>query len=298
MLYFADVPTGLLAKIGFWTPLALNALLSAGLLGLYAYHTQTPQGGVYALLVGVSVFLLAAPRWYPTPVWRWMKYLVVLLPPWVLLAAALMAFQEEAFQKVDFLFLAQFFVFFFLQNFFLYFRLDKKSLSALLVGAGALTPLVLTFIWAGLQAEDPYHWPVSDYAAFHFAIVLIVILLNVLSVASYLTYRWRRNEAVRKALHQEVIDLREIQEGYYLYENFFRIKQILSDPTIDTEEALRQVMKVLTDMGEYNLLQKGAFFLTEPGGKSLRMLVQYNADNLLQTCLRVPEESAYAGESW
>jgi len=46
-----------------------------------------------------------------------------------------------------------------------------------------------------------------------------------------------------------VIDLREIQEGYYLYENFFRIKQILSNPTIDTEEALRQVMKVLTKDG-------------------------------------------------
>jgi len=196
---------------------------------------------------------------------------------------------------VDFFFLAQFFVFFFLQNFFLYFRFDKEPLSAFLVGAGALIPLVLTFIWAGLQAEDPYHWPVSDYAAFHFAIVLIVILLNVFSVTSYLTYLWRRNEAVRKTLRQEVIDLREIQEGYYLYENFFRIKRILSDPTIDTEEAMRQVMKVLTDMGEYSLLQKGAFFLTEPGGKSLRMLVQYNADNLLHTCSRVPEGKCLCG---
>ena len=164
-----------------------------------------------------------------------MKYLVVLLPPWVLLAAALMVFQEEAFQKVDFLFLAQFFVFFFLQNFFLYFRFDKEPLSALLVGAGALIPLVLTFIWAGLQAEDPYRWPVSNYSALHFTSVLIVILLNVFSVTSYLTYRWRRNEAMWKTLHQEVINLREIQEGYYLYENFFRIKQILSDPTIDAE---------------------------------------------------------------
>jgi serine phosphatase RsbU (regulator of sigma subunit) len=206
-----------------------------------------------------------------------------------------MVFQEEAFQKVDFLFLAQFFVFFFLQNFFLYFRFDKEPLSALLVGAGALIPLVLTFIWAGLQAKDPYHWPVSNYAAFHFAIVLIVILLNVFSVTSYLTYLWRRNEAARKTLRQEVIDLREIQEGYYFYENFFRIEQILSNPTIDTEEAMRQVMKVLTDMGEYGLLQKGAFFLTAPGGKSLRMLVQYNADNLLQTCLRVPEGKCLCG---
>jgi len=153
---------------------------------------------------------------------------------------------------------------------------------------------VLTFIWAGLQAEDPYHWPVSSYSALHFAIVLIVIL-HVFSVTSYLTYLWRRNEAVQKTLRQEVIDLREIQEGYYLYENFFRIQQILSDPTIDTEEALRQVMKVLTDMGEYSLLQKGAFFLTEPGGKSLRMLVQYNSDNLLQTCLRVPEGKCLCG---
>jgi serine phosphatase RsbU (regulator of sigma subunit) len=125
--------------------------------------------------------------------------------------------------------------------------------------------------------------------------VLIVILLNVFSVTSYLTYLWRRNEAARKTLRQEVIDLREIQEGYYLYENFFRITRILSNPTIDTEEALRQVMKVLTDMGEYSLLQKGAFFLTEPGGKSLRMLVQYNADNLLQTCSRVPEGKCLCG---
>jgi hypothetical protein len=132
----------------------LNALLSAGLIGLYAFHTQTHQVGVYALLVGLMGFFLAVP-WYPTPVWRWMRYRVVLLPPWVLLAAALTAFQEEAFQKVDFLFLAQFFVFFFLQNFFLYFRFDKEPLSALLVGAGALIPLVLIFIWAGLQAEDP-----------------------------------------------------------------------------------------------------------------------------------------------
>jgi len=105
------MPTGLLAKIGFWTPLVLNALLSAGLLGLYAYHTQTPQGGVYALLVGVSVFLLAAPRWYPTPAWRWMKYLVVLLPPWVFLASAFMIFQEETFRKSDFFFTMVFFIF-------------------------------------------------------------------------------------------------------------------------------------------------------------------------------------------
>lgn len=286
--------TGLVAQIGFWAPSVLNALLSAGLIGLYAFQTQTHQVGVYALLVGLMGFFLAVP-WYPTPVWRWMRYLVVLLPPWVLLAAALMTFQEEAFQKVDFFFLAQFSVFFFLQNFFLYFRFDKEPLSALLVGAGALIPLVLTFIWAGLQAEDPYHWPVSNYSALHFAIVLIVILLNVFSVTSYLTYRWRRTEAMQKTLRQEVIDLREIQEGYYLYENFFRIKRILSDPTIDTEEAMRQVMKVLTDMGEYSLLQKGAFFLTEPGGKSLRMLVQYNADNLLQTCLRVPEGKCLCG---
>jgi hypothetical protein len=157
--------TGLVAQIGFWAPSVLNALLSAGLIGLYAFHTQTHQVGVYALLVGIIGFFLAVP-WYPTPVWRWMRYLVVLLPPWVLLAAVLMVFQEEPFQKVDFFFLGQFFVFFFLQNFFLYFRLDKEPLSALLVGSGALIPLVLTFIWAGLQAEDPYHWPVSKLCGF------------------------------------------------------------------------------------------------------------------------------------
>jgi hypothetical protein len=63
-----------------------------------------------------------------------------------------------------------------------------------------------------------------------------------------------------KPLRQEVIDLREIQEGYYFYENFFRIKQILSDPTIDTKEALRQVMKVLTDMGGITYCKRVPFF--------------------------------------
>lgn len=286
--------TGLVAQIGFWAPSILNSLLSAGLLGLYAFHTQTHNLSVYLLLLGLIGFFLAVP-WYPSPIWRWMRYLVVLLPPWVLLLAAFLVFQEAAFQKADFFFMAQFCTFFFLQNFFLYFRLDKEPSKVIPVGVGALAPLVITFIWAGLRPEDPYKWPLSDYAAFHFAMVLVVILLNVFSVTSFLIYLRRRTEAVQKGLIQEVRDLREIQEGYYLYENFFRIKQILSDPAIETKEAMRQVMKVLTDMGEYDLLQKGAFFLTEPDKKSLRMLVQYNADNLLQTCLHVPEGKCLCG---
>ncbi len=275
-------------------PSVLNALLSAGLLGLYAFYTQTHNFTVYLLLIGLIGFFLAVP-WYPTPIWRWMKYLVILVPPWVLLVTALLVFREAPFQKADFFFLAQFTTFFFLQNLFLYFRLDKEPLKVIPVGVGALMPLIITFIWAGLRSEDPYKWPLSDYAAFHFAIVLVVILLNVFSVTSFLTHLRRRNEAVQKSLIQEVRDLREIQEGYYLYENFFRIKQILSDPTIEDEEAMHRVMKVLTDMGEYDLLQKGAFFLTEPDKKSLRMLVQYNADNLLQTCLRVPAGKCLCG---
>ncbi len=286
--------TGLVAQIGFWAPSVLNATIAAGLLGLYAFHTQTHNVTLYLLLVGLTGFFLTVP-WYPSPIWRWMKYLVILLPPWVLLLAAFLVFQEAAFQKADFFFMAQFCTFFFLQNFFLYFRLDKEPLKIILVGVGALAPLIITFIWAGIQPQDPYKWPLSDYAAFHFAMVLVVILLNVFSVTSFLTYLRRRTEAVQKGLIQEVRDLREIQEGYYLYENFFRIKQILSNPDLETEEAMRQVMKVLTDMGEYDLLQKGAFFLAEPDGKSLRMLVQYNADNLLQTCLRVPEGKCLCG---
>jgi len=59
--------TGLVAQIGFWAPSVLNALLAAGLIGLYAFHTQTHQVGVYALLVGLMGFFLAVP-WYSTPV--------------------------------------------------------------------------------------------------------------------------------------------------------------------------------------------------------------------------------------
>jgi hypothetical protein len=140
------MPTGLLAKIRFWVPLALNALLSAGLLALYAYHTQAPQGGVYALLVGVSVFLLAAPRWYPTPAWRWMKYLVVLLPPWVLVASAFMIFQEETFRKSDFFFTMVFFIFpsAIISELctILYFPRNDMLLRAL-VGMGAFIPVFL-----------------------------------------------------------------------------------------------------------------------------------------------------------
>jgi len=143
------MPTGLLAKIGFWVPLVLNALLSAGLLALYAYHTQTPQGGVYALLVGVSVFLLAAPRWYPTPAWRWMKYLVVLLPPWVLLASAFMIFQEETFRKSDFFFTMVFFIFpsAIISELctILYFPRNDMLLRAL-VGMGAFIPVFLLML--------------------------------------------------------------------------------------------------------------------------------------------------------
>ncbi len=136
------------------------------------------------------------------------------------------------------------------------------------MGAGALLPLVLIFVWAGLSPKDPYHWPLSDYAALHFTIVLLVILLNVLSVTNFITYLWRRVEGKQNILYQQLTDLKEIEEGYYLYENFFKINQILSDPALDTEEVMLRAMKVLTDMGEYNLLQKGAFFLTEPGARA------------------------------
>jgi serine phosphatase RsbU (regulator of sigma subunit) len=114
--------------------------------------------------------------------------------------------------------------------------------------------------------------------------ILLVILLNVLSVMAFVIYQRRRTEAFQASLKQEIRDLRVIEEGYYFYENFSRIQQILADPAIEVEEAMRRVMKVLTDMGEYQLLQKGAFFLTNPDRESLRMLVQYNADNLLATC--------------
>jgi len=99
--------TGLVAQIGFWAPSVLNSLLSAGLLGLYAFHTQTHNLTVYLLFIGLIGFFLAVP-WYPSPIWRWMKYLVVLLPPWVLLLAAFLIFREAAFQKADLFFLAQF----------------------------------------------------------------------------------------------------------------------------------------------------------------------------------------------
>ncbi len=114
--------------------------------------------------------------------------------------------------------------------------------------------------------------------------ILLVILLNVLSVMAFVIYQRRRTEAFQASLKQEIRHLQVIEEGYYFYENFFRIQQILADPAIEVEEAMRRVMKVLTDMGEYQLLQKGAFFLTNPDRESLRMLVQYNADNLLATC--------------
>jgi len=177
------MPTGLLAKIGFWTPLVLNALLSAGLLGLYAYHTQTPQGGVYALLVGVSVFLLAAPRWYPTPAWRWMKYLVVLLPPWVLMASTFMILQEETFRKMDLFFIVAGFTFLTMFNSFSHILLSpvrNKSLDSetLLVAIGAFTPAFLIAIWLKLHNEDPNEWPTSNYYAFHLAITMVAMVLT------------------------------------------------------------------------------------------------------------------------
>jgi serine phosphatase RsbU (regulator of sigma subunit) len=278
--------TGPLAQVRFWVPTALNILLSAGLAVLYAFHTQTHQVAVYGILVTLIGFFLLVP-WYPARAWRWMKYLVALLPPWLLLSAMLMILQEPAFQRSDYFFLAQFSVFFFLQNFFLYFRLDRWSWQVLMVGFASLLPLILTFIWAGLRPEDPYTWPLSEYAFLHFTMVLVVILLNILSVTNFIAYLWSRVETSQKSLRQEIVNLREIEEGYYLYENFFKINQILSEPALDIEEAMRRVMKVLTDMEKYGLLQKGAFFLTEPGGQSLRMLVQYNADNLLATCQQV-----------
>jgi hypothetical protein len=177
------MPTGLLAKIGFWTPLVLNALLSAGLLGLYAYHTQTPQGGVYALLVGVSVFLLAAPRWYPTPAWRWMKYLVVLLPPWLLMASTFMILQEETFRKSDLFFIVAGFTFLTMFNSFSHILLSpvrNKSLDfeTFLVAIGAFTPAFLIAMWLKLHKEDPNQWPTSNYYAFHLAITMVAMVLT------------------------------------------------------------------------------------------------------------------------
>ncbi len=55
-------------------------------------------------------------------------------------------------------------------------------------------------------------------------------------------------------------------------------------------------MKALTDMGEYQLLQKGAFFLVDPGKQKLRMLVQYNANNLLETCQVVHKGQCLCGK--
>jgi len=175
------MPTGLLAKIGFWVPLALNALLSAGLLGLYAYHTQTPQGGVYALLVGVSVFLLATPRWYPTPAWRWMKYLVVLLPPWVLIASAFMILQEETFRKMDLFFILAGFTVLSIFNslsYILLFLVRNKSLDFVtsLVAIGAFIPALLIGMWLKLHNEDPNQWPTSNYYAFHLAIIVVAMV--------------------------------------------------------------------------------------------------------------------------
>jgi hypothetical protein len=177
------MPTGLLAKIGFWTPLVLNALLSAGLLGLYAYHTQTPQGGVYALLVGVSVFLLAAPRWYPTPAWRWMKYLVVLLPPWVLMASTFMILQEETFRKMDLFFIVAGFTFLTMFNSFSHILLSpvrNKSLDfeTFLVAIGAFIPAFLIGMWLKSHNEDPNEWPTSNYYAFHLAIIMVAMVLT------------------------------------------------------------------------------------------------------------------------
>jgi hypothetical protein len=161
----------------------LNALLSAGLLGLYAYHTQTPQGGVYALLVGVSVFLLAAPRWYPTPAWRWMKYLVVLLPPWVLMASTFMILQEETFRKMDLFFIVAGFTFLTMFNSFSHILLSpvrNKSLDSetLLVAIGAFIPAFLIAMWLKLHNEDPNEWPTSNYYAFHLAIIMVAMVLT------------------------------------------------------------------------------------------------------------------------
>jgi hypothetical protein len=183
LLYFAGVPTGLLAEIGLWTPLVLNALFSAGLLGLYAYHTQTPQGGVYALLVGMSVFLLAAPRWYSTPAWRWMKYLVVLLPPWVLMASAFMILQEETFRKMDLFFIVAGFTFLTMFNSFSHILLSRVRNESLdfetfLVAIGAFTPALLIGMWLKLNNEDPNQWPSSNYYAFHLAIIMVAMVLT------------------------------------------------------------------------------------------------------------------------
>jgi hypothetical protein len=194
------MPTGLLAKIGFWTPLALNALLSAGLLGLYAYHTQTPQGGVYALLVGVSVFLLAAPRWYPTPAWRWMKYLVVLLPPWVLMASAFMILQEETFRKMDLFSILVGFTSLTVANSFLYilsFLVRNKSLDfvTFLLAIGASIPAVLIGMWPELHNEDQNQWPTSNYGAFHSAIIGVATFLTIIGWMVVSISRRRRKEA-------------------------------------------------------------------------------------------------------
>ncbi len=88
-------------------------LLSAGLAALYAFHKQTHQVAVYGILTTLIGLFLLVP-WYPAPLWRRMKYLIVLLPPWLLLSAMLMILQESAFQRVDFFFLVQFSLFFFL----------------------------------------------------------------------------------------------------------------------------------------------------------------------------------------
>jgi hypothetical protein len=182
------MPTALLEKIGFWAPLVFNALLSAGLLGLYAYHTQTPQEGVYALLVGVSVFLLAAPRWYPTPAWRWMKYLVVLLPPWVLMASAFMIFQEETFRKSDFFLTMVFFILPIVINSelctILYFPRNNTLLIAL-VSMGAFIPPFLLMV-PELYNEVPFEWPKSNYEAFHSAILVVPVFLTLVSLSIYI----------------------------------------------------------------------------------------------------------------
>jgi hypothetical protein len=96
----------------------------------------------------VSVFLLAAPRWYPTPAWRWMKYLVVLLPPWVLMASAFMILQEETFRKSDFFFTMVFFIPIAINSelcTILYFPRNNMLLRAL-VGMGAFIPVFLLML--------------------------------------------------------------------------------------------------------------------------------------------------------
>ncbi len=85
---------------------------------IYAIHTDTHQWAVYALMAGLMGLFLSYP-WYPNPVWRRLKYPVLIAPPWIILWGLYLVTRESAFQKADFFFMGQFGAFFFLQNFFL-----------------------------------------------------------------------------------------------------------------------------------------------------------------------------------